>query len=306
VDTHSYVLTLVAADQGGLDEQTVMSVADRLTGVAGLTWLAPERACDIALEGPVIGSQSTSIQDQALTALNGHAVDIALQPIAGRRKKLLIADMDSTMVVGETLDELAAYAGLKDKVAVITARAMHGELDFKSALRERVSMLAGLSESALAETYENLELMPGAASLVATMKDGGAHTALVSGGFDYFTARVADRLGFDMDSANKLDIDNGHLTGTVVDPIRDRNAKRDTLVSLCKQLRLNTEAALAVGDGANDLAMIQHAGLGVAYHAKPAFREAARFRVDHGDLTTLLFYQGYRHDEIVSSKKGAP
>lgn len=297
MNTPSHVLTLVAADGATLDDRTVGTIAGCLPDGKSVEWLAPGIACDLAFD---MHSSASEITHAARSALNDRRIDFAIQPGHGRRKKLLIADMDSTIVVGETLDELAAYAGLKDKVAAITAQAMRGELDFKQALRARVAMLTGLAEAALAQTYTQLQPMPGAAALVATMKAHGAYAALVSGGFDYFTSRIKDRLGFDVDSANSLQIHDGHLTGAVNEPIRDRDAKRDMLIALCTQLDIAPDAALAVGDGANDLKMIGIAGMGVAYHAKPAVREAARFRVDHGDLTTLLYYQGYRHNEIVA------
>ncbi len=292
------VLTLVSADLEGLDESVLADIADRLPGAEPPDWLAPRQVCDIRFVGPMADDAQRDLQRALREQLDGRPIDVAVQPPEGRRKRLLIADMDSTIVVGETLDDLAAHAGLKPKIAEITARAMRGELEFKGALRERISLLAGLRETALAETYERLEVMPGAATLVATMKSTGAYAALVSGGFIHFTSRVRDRLGFDEDSANDLEIADGRLTGKIVEPIRDRDAKRATLMTLCHRLDIPHGAALAVGDGANDLDMIEAAGMGVAFKAKPAVRAAARFAVDHGDLTTLLYYQGYRLDEF--------
>jgi phosphoserine phosphatase len=217
------------------------------------------------------------------------------------RKRLLLADMDSTIVTTETLDELAAFAGLKDKVAAITARAMNGELDFKAALRERVGMLAGLPVSALEATWAETRLMPGAEALVRTMRAHGAHCALVSGGFTFFTGRVAERVGFHAHFSNTLEIAEGRLTGKVAEPILDKDAKLATLKRLAAELGLPLSAALTVGDGANDLPMLQSAGLGVAFRAKPVVAAAARARVEHADLRALLYAQGYRATEIVAA-----
>ena len=207
--------------------------------------------------------------------------------------------MDSTIVTSETLDELAAFAGLKDRIAAITKRAMDGELDFIQALAERVGMLAGLPVSALERTWEATEMTPGAAELVATMRAAGAHCVLVSGGFTFFTARVAERLGFHAHNSNTLLTRDGKLTGRVADPVLDRHAKLATLKRVAAELGLPLSAALAVGDGANDLDMIRAAGLGVAFRAKPIVAAAARAKVDHSDLRALLFAQGFRAPDIL-------
>ena len=217
----------------------------------------------------------------------------------GRRKGLLIADMDSTIVTGETLDELADFAGLKDRIAAITRAAMNGELDFKAALRERVAMLAGLKLEALEKTWERVRLTPGARELVRTMAAHNATTALVSGGFTWFTGRVAALTGFAVHRANTLLDDGVALTGKVAEPIVDRDTKVATLRELATERRLRMAATLAVGDGANDLPMLLEAGLGVAFHAKPIVAAEARARVDHADLRALLFAQGYRAGEFV-------
>ncbi len=218
-----------------------------------------------------------------------------------RRKRLLLADMDSTIIGQECIDEIAKFAGVGDHVAAITERAMRGELDFEAALTERVSLLRGLDEATLAKVAtERLTITPGARELVATMRHHGAYCVLVSGGFTFFTSRIATAVGFDENRANILEIEAGHLTGRPSFPILGREAKRETLLELTAKLALPPEATLAVGDGANDLAMIEAAGLGVAFRAKPLVNAAADAQVLHGDLRDLLFLQGYRHDEIVT------
>lgn len=227
-------------------------------------------------------------------ALAGLPVDVNAVPVANRRKKLLIADMDSTMIPVECIDEIADFAGVKDRVSEITERAMRGELDFEGALRERVGLLTGLPESALAEAYRTrVSLNPGARTLVQTMNAAGAVTALVSGGFTYFSSRVAEAAGFASHQANVLLFEDGKLTGHVADPILGREAKREALLRLSAEAGIDPADALAVGDGANDLAMVELAGLGVAYRAKPAVAAQADARIDHGDLTALLALQGY-------------
>jgi phosphoserine phosphatase len=237
--------------------------------------------------------------DAVRAALGDAPIDAIATTTENRRKRLLVADMDSTIVTGETLDELADFAGLKQRIAAITARAMNGELDFKSALRERVAMLRGLSVEALEQTWQRVRLTPGAGELVATMRAHGAYAALVSGGFTFFTSRVAALVGFDMHRANVLLDDGTVLTGLVAEPILDRDTKLDTLTRLAAERGLPMAATLAVGDGANDLDMLRAAGLGVAFRAKPIVAAAARARVDHAGLRALLFAQGYRREDIV-------
>jgi phosphoserine phosphatase len=282
----THVLTLVAArDAASLSPAAISRIRD-LTGGGAVTVLSPEEAADIACaESPGL--------DRVREVLDGAAVDAIATPADGRRKRLLVADMDSTIVTGETLDELAAHAGLGEKIAAITARAMNGELDFKSALRERVGMLKGLSVDALERTWQGIRLAPGALELVATMKAHGAYTALVSGGFSFFSGRVAALAGFDMHRSNTLLDDGATLSGLVAEPILDRSAKLATLRELVAQHGLPLAAALATGDGANDLDMLLAAGLGVAFHAKPIVAAAAPARVDHANLRALLFAQGY-------------
>jgi len=232
--------------------------------------------------------------------LQAMGIDLAVQPAAGRRKRLLLADMDSTMIRQECIDELAAVAGVGPQVAAITARAMEGKLDFEAALRERVGLLAGLTETAIAEVLDRrISFMPGGRTLVATMKARGGHAVLVSGGFTAFAGPVAAALGFDENRANVLHIRDGKLTGTVADPILGRAAKVQALEEVAARLGIGEDQVLAVGDGANDLGMLARAGAGVALHAKPAVAAKCALRVNHGDLTALLFLQGYARAEFV-------
>ncbi|WP_428539297.1 phosphoserine phosphatase SerB [Rhodopila sp.] len=235
-------------------------------------------------------------------AVGDKPIDAIVTKSRGRRKALLIADMDSTIITGETLDELAGHAGIGERIAAITRRAMNGELDFKAALRERVAMLKGLDLAALETTWQQIRLTPGAAELVATMRAHGALTALVSGGFSFFTARVAAKLGFDVHRSNRLLDDGASLTGQVAEPILDRDSKLAALHDLAGQRGVRLHATLAVGDGANDLDMIAAAGLGVAFHAKPVVANQARTRVEHADLRALLFAQGYPASAFVVSR----
>ena len=260
------------------------------------TILSPGRAFDL----PVATQDSVPLLAAARGFAEGLKLDINVVATAHRRKKLLIADMDSTIINVECLDELADMAGLKPQIAAITERAMRGELEFEAALRERVGMLKGLKLDALERTYaERVWLNPGAKSLLATMRANGAHTMLVSGGFGFFTAKVAEAAGFHVQRGNTLLDDGVALTGEVGTPILGRAAKLQALEDAVAALKLNYAQTLAVGDGANDLAMIQRAGMGVAYHAKPVVAAAAGASVDHNDLTALLYLQGYTDAEII-------
>jgi phosphoserine phosphatase len=262
--------------------------------IAVVDWLDEGTACDVVFTGPSLETARRSVLD-AIAAPN---FDIAVQSRQGRRKDLLVIDMDSTVVSGETLDELADRTKVKDAVAEITARAMAGDLQFAAALRERVTLLAGLGTDAMVETAAAVRLNPGARTLVATMRAHGAYTVLVSGGFKFITSHVALVVGFDADEANRLEVVDGSLTGRIVEPILDPVAKLAALHRHARDHNIPLAETLAAGDGANDLAMIQGAGLGVAYHAKPILREAAAVRIDHGDLTALLYLQGYRGREF--------
>lgn len=289
------VLTLVAnPKRADLRLKDMAYVADALANAGAelgdVVWLADGIACDLPFSGIPHGV--------ARQCVRMHRFDSAVQLVEGRRKRLLVADMDSTMITGETIDEIAAKAGIGKEIAEITARAMNGELNFEEALRERVGRLKGLDASVLNEVRDALEFMPGGRSLVMTMRAHGAYAALVSGGFTFATAYVRETIGFDEDRANRLLIEDGKLAGTVAHPILGKEAKLATLIELRDKFGLRPEETLAVGDGANDLAMIEEAGMGVAYHAKPVVAEKARFRVNHGDLTALLYFQGYRMSDF--------
>jgi phosphoserine phosphatase len=299
----SHVATLIADPQARtLDAAIVRRVADALPSAGLVDWLDPGIAADIPFEPP------GPIDAPALGAiLAGDCadteIDVVVQPAANRRKRLFLADMDSTIIGQECIDELADFAGLKAHVSAITERAMRGEIDFEPALRERVALLAGLPESVIdAVIAERITLNPGARTLVATMRANGAYAALVSGGFTAFTTRIAKQAGFDENRANVLHVADGKLTGTVAEPILGRDAKLATLRELRAGLKLAAFQTLAVGDGANDLAMLGEAGLGVAYHAKPAVAAAAHARIEHSDLTALLYIQGYRRSAFVESE----
>ena len=272
-------------------------------GAGAATVLSENHAFDLPVEEKL--ARALLAEARALGLTLGLALDINLVAIANRRKKLLVADMDSTVITGECLDELADMAGLKAKIAPITAKTMRGEMDFEASLRERVRMLKGLPLSALEKVWaERIKLDPGAKRLVATMRAHGARSLLVSGGFHFFTRRVARAAGFDEEHGNHLMDDGVRLTGEIGPPFQDPFGKWEILKTAVTRLRLNFSDALAVGDGANDLMMIMRAGefggLGVAYHAKPVVAEAAGAIIAHNDLTALLYLQGYHESEVVS------
>ncbi len=281
-----HIITLIANRTATtLTSAVIARVRDAVAGGEPIV-LSPGEAADIPIA-------ATPDMSAIRAALDNAAIDaIATEPHT-RRKRLLVADMDSTIVTGETLDELADFAGLKPRIAAITARAMNSELDFKAALRERVAMLRGLPVDALERTWQRVKLTAGARELVATMRAHGAYAALVSGGFSFFTARVAALCGFDLHRSNTLLDDGTALTGLVAEPILDRDTKLHTLTRLAAEQSVPMAATLAVGDGANDLDMLRAAGLGIAFHAKPIVAAAAQARVDHADLRALLFAQGY-------------
>lgn len=277
-----------------LDRATVESLRNAWGG-GDAVWLNPAIAAEFALE-----SLPPNLWE-AWEGLQALGIDLIVQPSANRRKKLLLADMDSTMIQQECIDELAAEAGVGAHVAGITARAMNGELEFDAALRKRVALLKGLPESVIEQVFQNrVTLMPGGPVLLATMKANGARAALVSGGFTEFTQRVAAVLGFDENRANTLNIQNGHLTGTVADPILGREAKVQALHEITAKMGITPADVIAVGDGANDLGMLGLAGAGVALHAKPSVAAQCDIRINHGDLTALLYLQGYAINDFVN------
>ncbi len=286
-----FVVTLIAA-AGGLQPALVESLRNAWGGQSA-QWLAADEAAEFAMDTlpDNVDTVWSDLQDQK--------VDLVVQPIEGRRKKMLLADMDSTMIQQECIDELAAEAGVGERVADITARAMNGELDFEEAIDERVGLLRGLPESIIAKVLsERIDFMPGGRALVQTMKANGGYSALVSGGFTAFTALVADELGFDENRANTLEIADATLTGKVVRPILGQQAKLVALNEITERLGITAADVLAVGDGMNDLLMLQNAGTGVALHGKPALQEKCKVRVNHGDLTALLYIQGYAKTEF--------
>jgi phosphoserine phosphatase len=289
----SHVLVLIADPaKADLHDSTVAAVRAAVAGDSP-TWLAPGIACEFAIRGDAPGAAAV-----AQNSLGGAPIDVAVVPTAHRRKRLLVADMESTLVENEFLDDIAAQIGIGPKIADITRRAMAGELDFAGALRERVAMLAGHDDAALETVFAGLRLMPGVKTLIATMRRHGAYTAIVSGGFSIFVERVRALLGADHAEANHLGVEAGRLTGTVREPIFDRAGKRAVLQRLSRERGVAMAESMAVGDGANDLDMVQAAGLGVAFRAKPVLAAAAGATIRHGDLTALLYLQGYRQTDF--------
>ena len=291
------VATLVANPSNPVLNPAIAEQAAEAVEASGLYWLADGVACDIALRD---GTDGQAAEANILAVIAGAPIDLVIQEQETRRKTLLIADMDSTMIGQECIDELAAEVGLKEKVAAITARAMNGEIAFEPALRERVALLKGLPISVVDEVIaRRITLTPGGQELIATMKSKGHYTALVSGGFTVFTGPIAATLGFDENRANTLLDDGGILSGFVAEPILGKQAKVDALNEISARLGISPKEALAVGDGANDLGMLQLAGSGVALHAKPTVAAQAQMRINHADLTALLYIQGYRKTDFV-------
>jgi phosphoserine phosphatase len=291
------IATLIASN-GGLSRADLDQARDALAGVGAMPgepiWIDEAVAADLPF-GRVDRAGARAALEGLLPG-----VDVVVQPAANRAKKLLVADMDSTMITIECIDELADYAGIKPQIAEVTERAMRGELDFEAALDARVALLKGLEEGAIDRCHaDRVRLMPGARTLIQTMRARGARTILVSGGFTVFADRVAEAIGFDRAISNRLGLAGGALDGTVARPIVGSATKRETLIAERDALGLSPAETLAVGDGANDIPMIEEAGLGVAYHAKPKTAAAAAARIEHGDLTALLFAQGYRRADWV-------
>jgi phosphoserine phosphatase len=296
----THVATLIADPAQPMPDDVERRAARHLPAPGAPAWLDPGLALDIPF-APLGESDNRTIAKTLRAALGGARIDVVVQQAAGRRKRMFLADMDSTMIGQECVDELADFIGQKARVAAITERAMRGEVEFAPALRERVALLAGLPASVVDEVIATrITLTPGSRTLVQTMRRHGAYTCLVSGGFTIFTARIAALIGFDENRGNRLIVgDDGRFVGAVAEPVLGRDAKLETLRQLRRRLGLASDETLVVGDGANDLSMIGDAGLGVAFRAKPVVAEAAAARIDHGDLTALLYAQGYRRQEFV-------
>jgi phosphoserine phosphatase len=294
----THVATLISnPKQPALDDAVLDRARGALVDTETPRWLDAGIAADIPFTPD--GADDKALAERVRAAVD-RPIDVVVQPAAARRKKLFVADMDSTMIGQECIDELADYVGLKAHVAAITERAMRGEIAFEPALRERVALLKGLPVAVIEDVIATrITLNPGARALVATMRRNGVYACLVSGGFTLFTSRIATKIGFDEDRGNRLIVEDGRLAGSVEEPILGREAKFATLSELRGRLRLSAAETLAAGDGANDLAMIEAAGLGVAYHAKPKVAQAAHARIDHGDLTALLYLQGYARSDFV-------
>lgn len=290
-----YVATLLTNPNAPTLELSLVESLRNAWGGDEIVWLSPDETAEFSL------TEMPGNRWDVWVDLQKMGVDMVVQQSEGRRKKMLLADMDSTMIQQECIDELADEAGVGERVKDITARAMNGELDFEGALTERVGLLKGLDEAVIGKVLdERITLMPGGKELVATMRQNGGYAALVSGGFTAFTAKVAEVLGFHENRANTLLAQDGKLTGDVARPILGRQAKVDALEQITARLGLREEDVIAVGDGANDLGMLQRAGTGVALHAKPTVAEQCEVRINHGDLTALLYVQGYSRSELVS------
>ena len=289
-----FTATLIASP-GVLDPALVEALRNAWGGGAAL-WLAPDEAVEFTM------TEVPGNRWEVWQTLQDSRVDLVVQPAEGRRKKMLLADMDSTMIEQECIDELAEVAGVGPHVREITARAMNGELDFEGALLERVALLRDLPENVIGEVLASrITYMPGGAELVATMRANGAYAALVSGGFTAFTRAVAATLGFDEHRANTLQVQDGRLLGDVARPILGRAAKVQALEEISTRIGISHADVIAVGDGANDLGMLGRAGAGVALHAKPSVAAQCDIRINHGDLTALLYLQGYAKDEFAAS-----
>lgn len=288
----SHILVLTANPQARALSPALAEKAAQATGAGAVTWLAEATACELPVSGP-------EPLAAARAALGEAPIDANIVPAEHRKKRLLMADMDSTMIAQECIDELGALLGIKDKIAAITERAMRGELVFEEALAERVALLKGVSRAEIETLFGVITETPGGRALVRTMRANGAHTALVSGGFTLFAGEIGGRIGFDEVHANTLLFAGDVLTGKVTAPVFGPDGKRDALIAIRDRLGLARDDILAVGDGANDLAMMAQAGLGVAFRAKPRVAADADARIDHGDLTALLYLQGYRRADFV-------
>ena len=294
-----FALTLIA---GGASEPLLAAHVDRVCKKLALDckrdWLAPDQACDLVFS---TDAPAAEITKQALDALDGARIDVVCAPLSGRRKKILISDMDSTIIGQECIDELGDAIGAGQAIRKITQEVINGNIGFSDALRQRLVLMKGMRFDLLERVFaERISLNAGARTLVQTMRAHGAFCILVSGGFSFFTSRIAQQVGFHDHQANELTFDNDELTGQVREPILGRSAKLETLNSLCEERGLTPDDVIAVGDGANDIKMIAAAGLGVAYHASESLKQHANAHIDHGDLSALLFAQGYRKSEFVT------
>ncbi|MFY0693241.1 MAG: phosphoserine phosphatase SerB [Paracoccaceae bacterium] len=288
-----FVTSLISNPETPSLEASLVESLRNAWGGGEAVWLNPAIAAEFAMPQMPGNLWDVWSDVQAL------GIDLVVQPEQGRKKKMLLADMDSTMIEQECIDELAAEAGVGEQVAAITARAMNGEIDFEGALKERVGLLKGMNSAIIDTVLSNrITFMPGGLALVSTMRANGAHAALVSGGFTAFTDHVMAALGFDENRANAFIIADGALTGDVQMPILGREAKVEALEQITQARGLSEEDVLAVGDGANDLGMLLRAGTGVALHAKPVVQQQVSIRINHGDLTALLYLQGYHADEF--------
>ena len=296
----SHVLTLIGnAGSAPLEAVHIERVYRRLAVTGKVDWLAEGMACDLIFESPL---SAADITDHARDALSGSAFDAVCTTPRGRRKKLLVSDMDSTVIDQECIDELGDAIGLGSRIRDITAAVVRGDMSFSDALRQRMALMKGIEHHMLISVYEDrISLKAGARTLVQTMRRDGALCILVSGGFSFFTHRIAERLGFHDHQGNELAIEDGKLTGAVLEPILGRSAKLKTLTKLCEEKGLQPSQVLAVGDGANDIEMIKAAGLGVSFHGSDSLKNQANACIDHGDLTALLYIQGYRKSEFVLS-----
>lgn len=294
-------LTLISnPSEYALEASLTASIEANISYAGGMVlesrWLSESEAFDLIITHLDAEKAEKIVHE----TLRGEKVDVIAQASSSRSKRLLITDMDSTMITCECIDELADFVGKKTEVAAITERAMNGELDFEKALNERVALLKGLDENTLAQVYrERVKIMGGGRELVATMRENGARCVLVSGGFTFFTSRIREELGFHADYSNLLEIEGGVLTGRVIPPILDKNVKLQTLMAECTHHLIPLEESMAIGDGANDLPMLLASGLGIAYHGKPSVQAAARARLNHTDLRGALFAQGYSADEFI-------
>lgn len=295
------ILTLIGPLDDGLIARIRSALAARGAAVSEPVWLDPRRAADLPFSGPALEAALENAMAAARQAIDDRKVDALAVPAENRRKRLLVADLESTLIENEMLDEIAAEAGIGAQIAAITRRAMNGEIDFAAALRERVALLKGVEATEMERLRARIRLTSGAGTLIATMRRSGAYTAIVTGGFGVYSRAVRAELGCDAEFSNEMEIAEGRLTGRVVEPIFGRDHKLAALLKLAAERGIDGRETLAVGDGANDIAMLRAAGLGIAFHAKPAVQAVVPARVDHGDLTALLFAQGYRRDEFVTA-----